>query len=31
MLDNTHILNFLNIMFEILQQKDGHLNELELF
>jgi hypothetical protein len=29
-LDNTRILNFLNIMFGLLQQKDGHLNELEL-
>ncbi len=30
MLDNTHILNFFNILFGILPQNDGHPNELDL-
>ncbi len=30
MLDNTNILNFLNTLFGILPQNDGHFNELDL-
>jgi hypothetical protein len=29
-LNNTHILNFLNTLFGILSQNDGHFNDLDL-